>query len=547
LATDLLLVIFGAFTPTLIMFKRAPPAPITMFAPTLPQTCPKSLRPCVQVFYILGSSKSPICMEGKALGDPLDHFKTRPDKEAATRTFYEIPNLAKLDVILSQWEAQFKEVFYKRNGHCEDEKQFFASDRDLYHLLGNYRAASKNGLVKVVYDSKNAVFRDRWYAKQRMSLQMMPRVLRQTLASDTMLDWDFVNCQPTILQQLAQAWQLPCASLDLYNNQREDCLAEIQTRSRVSRDDAKAYVIAAMNGFVRSNLPGWVEGIAKETDNLCAYIKTHHADIWSRVVQRDNEKRESRVRSNKTHRSNYKGISISMVYRMIESACLDAVIDGLKQEGYLKDKVAVLSYDGIMTPNIDVDHQVLTRRLEEHVRNLTGFLLRIKLKPMGEAVDIPIPTAGSDDTDGDRDERAEPEENLPGRSFMGRVYDKEKIVSDDAHAAECLYLKLKDRLATCKGFLYAKTGIVWVPETSKDTKKVIDRWLMNECHFANFVREVGKTKEGSESHNSSAIDEHNQGPPHHRSASLQSTRGPHPSDPSLDQHTGKDRLPKRLL
>jgi hypothetical protein len=114
-------------------------------------------------------------------------------------------------------------------------------------------------------------------------------------------------------------------------------------------------------------------------------------------------------------------------------------------------------------------------------------------------VDIAIPTAGSDDEDCDRDDRDEgvaPEQNLPRRSFMGRMYDKEKGVSGDAEAAEFLYLKLKDRLATCKGVLYAKTGTVWMVETSRDTKKIIDRWLMNECHFANFVRDVGTTKQG---------------------------------------------------
>lgn len=105
------------------------------------------------------------------------------------------------------------------------------------------------------------------------------REIRGHLASKYYWDVDMVNCQPTILLQRLDVLDIESPLLKQYVEKRQQCLEEVQTACKVSRDAAKKLFLRLLYLGCPDNwlteqgidpedetrrLPSWVDGFAKE-------------------------------------------------------------------------------------------------------------------------------------------------------------------------------------------------------------------------------------------------------------------------------------------
>jgi len=118
----------------------------------------------------------------------------------------------------------------------EGERQKISPQEALEHLL---HRAKRGNTLQVRYDkSPNDTNRTRrWYAKGRMSLQRLSKILRATLCKDLYIDLDFVNCGPTLLLILCQRHAIPCEWLSKVVEDRDNMLKEFEPF--YTRDEAK--------------------------------------------------------------------------------------------------------------------------------------------------------------------------------------------------------------------------------------------------------------------------------------------------------------------
>ena len=86
----------------------------------------------------------------------------------------------------------------------------------------------------------------------------MPRIIRYSICKDIWIDLDFVNCHPVILEHLCDFYNINCYYLSKYNKNRQAFLKEIIDNCGCSRDEAKKYVLKALNGGnVNINVDWW--------------------------------------------------------------------------------------------------------------------------------------------------------------------------------------------------------------------------------------------------------------------------------------------------
>ena len=110
---------------------------------------------------------------------------------------------------------------------------------DPFVIIKKYLNRSRNGNVKVDYKQKRG--RGRYCAMGSMSLQTIPREIRQTICKEFYYDIDMVNAHPVILSYLCKTLNVKCPALNEYNLNREQL---IQDAIQLSAENAKEGKVA---------------------------------------------------------------------------------------------------------------------------------------------------------------------------------------------------------------------------------------------------------------------------------------------------------------
>ena len=104
---------------------------------------------------------------------------------------------------------------------------------------------NQNGERLLPYRQRNGSGRY-WTAK--LGIQNMNRRIRHTICKDSMLDIDMKNATPTLLSWYCHKHGIKCEALDKYIKSREPMLQALMNCRRITRDEAKKFLLAIMNG-----------------------------------------------------------------------------------------------------------------------------------------------------------------------------------------------------------------------------------------------------------------------------------------------------------
>ena len=92
---------------------------------------------------------------------------------------------------------------------------------------------SNINIIDVEYIQKN---HGRLYAMNGLSLQQLPRKIRNTISKDYYYDIDIANCFPTLLNQWLKKNRFNCEKLNYFVNNRDLIFKNLQEESNREKD-----------------------------------------------------------------------------------------------------------------------------------------------------------------------------------------------------------------------------------------------------------------------------------------------------------------------
>lgn len=234
-----------------------------------------------------------------------------------------------------------------------------------------YTPSNKSGPGKAGYG--------RLYGYGGHSLEQISSEIRGTLCKDVYHDVDMVNCQPTLLANLASHYDRRLPVLDLYVSRREEFLAELMSMMDCSRAAAKAEVLKVFFGGATSI--SILRSLQSEIREFALFLAS--TDEWSDVYSVASK--DERIYSFMSH-----------VLGTEERRCLLAMDTYLTGKGWNAD---VFAYDGLMVRkrgDAEMTPELLAE-LETAVHTATGYSIKLTVKPMVSLLPD-VPSAETEDS-----------------------------------------------------------------------------------------------------------------------------------------------------
>lgn len=260
---------------------------------------------------------------------------------------------------------------------------------DPFKIMKKYLHRSRNGCVGVDYKQNGG--KGRFCAVGSMSLQTMPREIRQTICKEYYADYDMSNAHPIILQWLCKKNGFECNELTNYIENREELLNNVSFGGVYSRERAKQVYLALTNGGVKDYMDTdlVVDGSEKDIhdietvgDDLTRYkaemIRLH------RQFSMINPEEFSKVRDKRRIAKrdfNHEASYMNTLLCDMENQLLQEMY---RYFGSPSD--AVMCFDGIMLRN-DVEYNMVG--CQKHIINKFDMpLFKLDVKGMTEGFDM---------------------------------------------------------------------------------------------------------------------------------------------------------------
>ena len=243
-------------------------------------------------------------------------------------------------------------------------------DRD---RLRRYMKKAVNGNhVKVTYKLGKAMRTanlplGRLCAVEGLGLQSFPRDLRSALAGRFYWDVDIVNAQPTLLLQYCERNGWECSALKRYVDTRDEVLTDLQVALGIERWEAKERVIALLYGGSSEGLTAFLsQELAPQVRKVMENVWAKHTELFKWLKKEPNAR----------------GKAMAYLLQTEERRVLLAMETAFARHGRALD---VLIHDGGLVRKKDGEAELpraMLREVEGAVRDLTGYAVRIVVKPM---------------------------------------------------------------------------------------------------------------------------------------------------------------------
>ena len=257
---------------------------------------------------------------------------------------------------------------------------------DPFKIIKKYLHRSRYGNVRVYYKQNDG--KGRFCAIGSMSLQTIPREIRQTICKDYYIDIDMCNAHPIILEWLCKKNGFECKELTNYINNRDELLKKVKFNGVYTKDRAKQVYLALTNGGVKdyqecdSIKEKDIHDIETLNDDLTRYknemIRLHR--LFSQTDPQEFEKvKEKRKKANKDF--NHEAGFMNTLLCDMENTLLMEIY-----KFFGKPKNAVLCFDGIMLRNnqeYDIDSCT-----EHIIKKFDMPLFKLSVKDMTEFIDM---------------------------------------------------------------------------------------------------------------------------------------------------------------
>lgn len=231
---------------------------------------------------------------------------------------------------------------------------------------------------KVVYNQK---YGGRMYPKDE-SLVYLPSNYRNFLCADLYYDLDIVNSMPSVLINKCKEDGIKfCETLTHYVNHREESLAKISKKLKISRDVAKDLVLKAVFGAgeymleeaLEDDVPKEVLAIKNEVSQIrSVLVHDKKYEMFLKQVKKDAPKNKL-----KTY---WDGSYLSFILAKTENDILKCMMNFLKKDGY---HISFPEFDGMKIKR--KEGGLPTEKIlecEQYIKDQLGMDIKLKIKSM---------------------------------------------------------------------------------------------------------------------------------------------------------------------
>ena len=270
------------------------------------------------------------------------------------------------------------------------------------HMISKLLANSEphDGPIRKVRSSfarANKLFKGRQYAHGSVSLQNMPRRIRELAARGQYIDIDMVNAHPTIYRHFCQLYDMPCQFVGQYVDDREAVLRQLGDELDIDRKVAKTLVLELLNGSsleyqlrrFKLNEHPFLTGLAKEVEaNATAIVDMESVKYaeFTRHLHDEGLEPERRPR----HRF------INQFLCQHEARILNTIVNTLANRDMLgrDGDEYVPCFDGVMVPRsrklLRLVQSGLLDELTDVVFKRWGIQVGLAVKPMEQHDVTPV-------------------------------------------------------------------------------------------------------------------------------------------------------------
>jgi len=225
---------------------------------------------------------------------------------------------------------------------------FYSSERE---LLIEYKKLIKNNYAHVKYlkvNKMNGI--GRVNPKKALGLFSIRRQLRHTIAKNTLIDIDIVNCHFVLLYQICKNNNIECGNLEDYVENRDDYLKKIMNSFKVSKDDAKQLFISIL---YYGSFEKWAEKlkISSKPPIIISNLKNEMKSIGEIIVKKNPllcELIKKRKKEQNITEYNEIGSVVSYYLQEIECRILETIYLYCVNNDIIIDNKVVLCADGLM-------------------------------------------------------------------------------------------------------------------------------------------------------------------------------------------------------
>jgi len=223
------------------------------------------------------------------------------------------------------------------------------------------------------------------------SLQGISRIIRHTICRDNMIDFDMYNCHPVMLENWCRSKNIACEHIEAFNNNRPERFNDVSELMGWSKTETKTYLLRLTNG---GGLQGmYNQDILKKLDALEWFpsFESQLYNIRKLVIAIYPDLMKKAIKEKGKQYYNLDGVVISYLLTNLENQILQILVNGCIKR---KVKISALIYDGFMAYKDsvlrnDLNKEELCRFLEEEVKQISGYHVKIIEKEMTEGIDIP--------------------------------------------------------------------------------------------------------------------------------------------------------------
>ena len=295
-------------------------------------------------------------------------------------------NLARLGYIIEHSQNETRCLLDKAEKDTRNKKNPSWTFRSVYdHIKKIYSLCKPEGgdsPYGTFHSSFNQPHGDegRLNAAGNLSLQVMSRKIRHSIAEQIYRDIDIVNCHPVILMQYCKKYEIKCEALKDYVENREDIIKLALTSNKaMTRDSIKMAICSLLNGGNKDyelikRPPLAFKYLSLEVKVIIAEVVKRNPDIYEMV-------KKKRKLEGKTY--NIDGASMCVVLQSLENKMLDLIEQVFMGHGYSLEEMIPI-HDGQLVPNksSDEEFEIILRECEKEIEEQMDYKVDLIEKPL---------------------------------------------------------------------------------------------------------------------------------------------------------------------
>lgn len=197
----------------------------------------------------------------------------------------------------------------------------------------------------------------------------MKRIVKYYACKDIYDDYDFVNAQPVILNQLFLGHGFTSTHLQHYIDNRDSILMDICERDNINRLEAKNLVLKVLYGNKKS-----ISSKCKFINKLCKEVHKNRKDIVKEYPDIMKYVEKKKVAAHGVDVFNKYGKILAIIGQTLERKCLHAMYEYITNNGGV---VGSLIHDGI---HVEKRFECDIEDIKQYVLEHTGIDIDIKVK-----------------------------------------------------------------------------------------------------------------------------------------------------------------------